>query len=187
MRFDGLIAKVDDNIAYDGFTDCYVGGAANSTLDVAEGLGDVDICLGEESGTQYIGDITVLNAVNANGSNVLIGNELNNLIVGGTGTNSIWGGDGTDDTLVGGSGANTFFFALENGNDIITSAHDGDVIDLTKLSVEQVASAEILDEGVMLELEDGSTLAVQSNAAVEYRLSDGTYTADHETKEWTAK
>lgn len=187
MRFDGLIAKVDDNIAYDGFTDCYVGGAANSTLDVAEGLGDVDICLGEESGTQYIGDITVLNAVNANGSNVLIGNELNNLIVGGTGTNSIWGGDGTNDTLVGGSGANTFFFALENGNDIITSAHDGDVIDLTKLSVEQVASAEILDEGVMLELEDGSTLAVQSNAAVEYRLSDGTYTADHETKEWTAK
>ena len=139
-------------------------------------------------GTYYLGDIKVLDAHEANGSNILAGNALDNVVIGGTGVNSIWGGFGSsEDTLIGGSGQNTFFFALENGNDIVQNAHDGDVIDLRHVLLAHVTSAEISDTGVKLELTDGSKLDVQSNASMEYRLHDGTYIADHATHEWIKK
>ncbi|MBE8954410.1 MAG: hypothetical protein SR2Q5_01905 [Quinella sp. 2Q5] len=189
MLFNDIIAKVDTNIAYDGYTDCYVGGADDSTLQVGAGFDVADICLGIEDGTQqYIGRITVLDASNADGITALVGNELNNLIIGGKGQNSIWGGDNTDDTLVGGTGQNTFFFALENGNDIIRNAHDGDIIDLHGVYLDNIASTNISRESVSITLSDGSKLNVQSAAAVEYKLADGsTYTADHTTGEWERK
>ena len=191
FRFnDDLIAKVDDNVEFDGFTNCYVGIGNNSTLTIGEGMGDVGIWLSDDSleyhGIWYDGNFAVLDASLANGNNTLAGNEFDNLIIGGVGENSIWGGyASSNDTLVGGSGQNTFFFALENGHDVIQNAHDGDLISLEDIYLENIARADITSGGAVIELTDGSRLEVQSSAAVDYRLQDGTtYTADRRTGEW---
>lgn len=192
FRINNLIAQVDNNVSYDGMANCYVADAKNATMMVGENMGNAQVWLNDNAtglhGTYYLGDIKVIDAHEANGSNILAGNALDNVVIGGTGVNSIWGGYGdSNDTLIGGSGQNTFFFALENGNDVVQNAHDGDVIDLRHVLLEHVTSAEISATGVKLELKDGSTLDVKSNANMEYRLHDGTYIADHATREWTKK
>lgn len=186
FRLNDLVLKVDDVIEYDGYTDCYIGGKDNSTLSVGADMGDVEIWLNDEKGTLYLGGITVIDASEADGSNTLFGDGANNLIIGGTGTNSIWGAAGND-TLTGGTGQNTFFFMAGDGNDTIYGAHDGDIVDLGELSTSQLTAGNITASGVSLELSDGSKLEVQSNAAIEYRTADGTYTADHSTGQWNRK
>ena len=187
---DDLIAKVDDNVEFDGFSNVYVGAGSNSTLTVGEGFGDVQIWLSDElpeyHGTWYEGSFRVLDASSAEGNDILAGNQLDNLIIGGTGKNSIWGGYGnSDDTLVGGSGQNTFYYELGNGNDVINNAHDGDIISLEDVYLDNILSADITSGGVSVDFQGGGSLTVNSNAAVEYRLADGTtYTADHTRKEW---
>ena len=180
---DDLIAKVDNNVEYDGFTNCYVGIGNNATMTVGEGMGDVAIWLSDDSlkyhGIMYDGNFGVLDASQATGNNTLAGSESNNLIIGGAGNNSIWGGyTSSDDTLVGGTGRNTFFFAAENGHDVFQGAH----------YFENIARADINDTGVFIELTDGSTLEIQSTANIDYRLQDGSiYTADRTNREWVQK
>ncbi len=194
FRFnDDLIAKVDDNLEFDGFTNCYVGSGSPSTLTVGEGMGDVGIWLSDDSleyhGIWYDGNFAILDASLSTGNNTLAGNESDNLIIGGAGSNSIWGGyASSNDTLIGGSGQNTFFFALENGHDVIQNAHDGDLISLEDIYLENIARADITSGGAVIELTDGSRLEVQSSAAIDYRLQDGTtYTADRTKGEWVQK
>ena len=93
-----------------------------------------------------------------------------------------------DDTLVGGTGQNTFFFGTADGNDTVTNAKDGDIVDLSTVSQEQIVSAQIDADKVSIALIDGSNLEVQSNGDIEYKLGDGnTYKADHSTGTWTKK
>ena len=190
---DDLIAKVDTNVAYDGFSNCYVGIGSNATLTVGKGMGNVELWLSDTSlenhGTMFYSDFRELNAAQADGSNILAGNEFSNVITGGSGTNSIWGGSGSaNDTLVGGTGRNEFFFCAGNGHDVISNAHSGDVVNMYELTLEQIARADITGSGVEVELTDGSTVNIQSNANVEYRLADGTaWTADHINKTWNEK
>ena len=189
---DDLIAKVDTNVEYDGFTNCYVGYGDISTLTVGRDMGDVAIWLSDDSldyhGIMYDG-IRVLDASAANGNTTLAGSESDNLIIGGAGANSIWGGYAqSNDTLVGGSGQNTFFFAQENGHDVIQGAHDGDVVSLEDIYFDDIARADITSGGVFIELNDGATLEIQSTANLDYRLQDGTtYTADRTNRQWNLK
>ncbi|MBQ3336881.1 MAG: hypothetical protein IJG80_05705, partial [Selenomonadaceae bacterium] len=188
-----LIAKVDDVVAYDGFTNCYVGAANKSTLSVGAGFGDVEIWLSDDKleyhGTMYDGNFGVLDASAADGRNILAGGENDNLIIGGTGSNSIWGGyTGSNDTLVGGTGQNTFFFGASEGHDVIQGAHDGDLVSLEDIFYDDVIRADITEGGAYLEMADGSTLEIQSTANLDYRLADGTtYTVNRATGEWNQK
>ena len=189
---DDLIAKVDTNVEYDGFTNCYVGYGDISTLTVGRDMGDVAIWLSDDSldyhGIMYDG-IRVLDASTATGNTTLAGSESDNLIIGGAGANSIWGGYAqSNDTLVGGSGQNTFFFAQENGHDVIQGAHDGDVVSLEDIYFDDITRADITSGGVFIELNDGATLEIQSTANLDYRLQDGTtYTADRTNRQWNLK
>ena len=189
---DDLIAKVDTNVEYDGYTNCYVGYGDNATMHIGADMGDVAIWLSDDSldyhGIMYDG-IRTLDASTATGNTTLAGSEADNLIIGGAGANSIWGGYAqSNDTLVGGSGQNTFFFALENGHDVIQGAHDGDVVSLEDIYFDDIARADITSGGVFIELNDGSTLEIQSTANLDYRLQDGTtYTADRTNRQWNLK
>ena len=195
FKLNHLTAKVDANANFDGMANCYVATSSNATMTVGEGFGDVEIWLEDGyygdylHGIVYRGDFTVINATAANGHNTLVGNELDNVIYGGTGVNSIWGGAGySNDTLVGGAGQNTFFFGNYNGNDTVTAAKDGDIVDLSSVTEAQIASTQIDEDKVTIALTDGSKLEVQSNADIEYKLGDGnTYNADHESGTWTKK
>ncbi|MBQ3435006.1 MAG: hypothetical protein IJG24_08195, partial [Selenomonadaceae bacterium] len=143
---DDLIAKVDTNVEFDGFSNCYVGIGARATLTVGKDLGDLEVWLSDDSleyhGTMYDGNFAVLDASQSNGNNILAGNELNNSIVGGSGNDSLWGGyTNSNDTLVGGTGQNTFFYGIGNGRDKIQNAHDGDNIILDDITLDQIADA----------------------------------------------
>ena len=191
FMIEGGIAKVGSgNIDFDGITEYYVGATANSTINLNANAGDTEIWLGGEVGdNRYLGYISNINASRSTGENILAGNSLNNIIIGGSGKNSIWGGQGNnDDTLMGGTGQNTFFFMENNGNDIVRNAHDGDIVDLTNLDFNKITAADITDNSVTIALEDGSHLTIEGNAAVDYKLQDGsTFTADHNNKSWTQK
>ena len=190
---DDLIAKVDKNVAFDGFTNCYIGIGTKATLTVGKGLGDVEVWLSDDSleyhGTMYDGGFAVLDASQADGSNILAGNELNNSIIGGTGSNSLWGGYSSEsDTLVGGAGQNTFFYGTGNGRDKIQNAHAGDEIILDDITLDQIAEANITAGGVILNFTDGGSLTIDGTADVTYQLADGSrYSADHATHDWVQK
>ncbi|MBR7025873.1 MAG: hypothetical protein IKI08_07720, partial [Selenomonadaceae bacterium] len=190
---DDLIAKVDTNVEFDGFTNCYVGIGAEATLTVGKGLGNVEVWLSDDSleyhGKMYDGNFAVLDASQSDGNNILAGNELNNSIIGGTGQNSLWGGyTSSNDTLVGGAGQNTFFYGAGNGRDKIQNAHDGDVISLEDITLDQIADANITSGGVILNFNDGGSLTVDGTADVTYQLADGSrYSANHATYDWDSK
>ncbi|MBD3878819.1 MAG: hypothetical protein SR1Q5_03935 [Quinella sp. 1Q5] len=190
---DDLVAKVDKNVSFDGFTNCYVAGGSKATLTVDKGMGNVNLWLSDTSvsrhGTMFYGDFKEINALYANGFNTLAGNSSENLIIGGTGSNSIWGGAGSaNDTLVGGAGHNEFFFCAGNGHDVISYAHSGDVVNMYEVTLDQVAKAQITRDGVFVELTDGSKLDIQSKNGVEYRLADGSaWTANHTNRTWNKK
>ena len=101
----------------------------------------------------------------------------------------MWGGYGSEsDTLIGGAGQNTFFYGAGNGNDIIRNAHDGDVISLEDITLDQIVDAKITAGGVILNFNDGGSLTVESTADVTYQLADGSkYSANHQNLEWQDK
>lgn len=191
FRINNLTAQVDDRtLEFDGLANCFVATGTNATMEVGADVTQATIWLSDGKtsvhGAYYLGDITVLDASKSAGSLILVGNDFNNTILGGAGENSIYGGLG-DDLLIGGDGRNTFFFAMVSGNDVIQGAHDGDVIDLGSLTTADIAGTAIDASGTTIALTDGSLLEVRSNAAVEYKTADGTYTADHATGTWTKK
>ena len=190
---DDLVAKVDTNLEFDGYTNFYVGIGSKATLTVGKGAGDVEVWLSDDSldyhGTRYDGNFAILDASQSDGNNILAGNELSNVITGGSGNNSVWGGYGSEsDTLIGGAGQNTFFYGAGNGNDNIQNAHDGDIISLEDITLDQIADANITNGGVIFKFMDGGSLTVDSTADVTYQLADGSkYFANHSTHDWDSK
>ena len=190
---DDIIAKVDTNVEFDGFTNSYVGIGERATLTVGKNLGNVEVWLSDDSleyhGKMYDGKFAVLDASQSDGSNILAGNDQNNLIIGGFGSDSLWGGyTSSDDTLVGGAGQNTFFYGSGNGRDKIQNAHDGDIISLEDITLDQISDANITAGGVILNFQDGGSLTVDNTADVTYQLADGSkYFANHSTLEWQDK
>ena len=191
FKINNLIAKVDVNADFDNVANCYVADSNNATMSVGAGLGNAQVWLDDritgQHGVYYLGEIKYLDARTADGNSTLAGNDMDNIIYGGDGSNSIWGGFGAnDDTLIGGNGHNVFFFGMANGNDIIQGAKSGDVIDLTTITLEQVASTTVNGGGAKIGLVDGSSLEIQGTADVEYRFSDGSrYKADHNSGQWS--
>ena len=175
---DDLIAKVDTNVAFDGYTNSYVGIGERATLTVGKGLGDIEVWLSDDSleyhGTRYDGNFAVLDASQSDGKNILAGNELSNVITGGSGENSLWGGYSSEnDTLIGGLGKNTFYYGIGNGRDKIQNAHAGDEIILDDITLDQISDANITASGVMLNFQDGGSLTIDATADVTYQLADG--------------
>ena len=191
---DDLIAKVGDSeVAFDGFTNCYAATSSNATLTVGSGMSKVEVWLGDTSldkhGTMFYGNFRELNAAQADGSNILAGNELSNVITGGSGRNSLWGGAGSaSDTLVGGTGHNDFFYGAGNGNDAIQGMNDGDNVILDGITLDQISRADIYSGSVLINFNDGSLLRVNGTADATYQLADGSrYSANHSRREWTSK
>jgi hypothetical protein len=82
------------------------------------------------------------NAIGGSGADTITGNQVANTLRGGSGNDVLYGlagndflfGDAGSDTLVGGLGDDTFYFAVNNGADVIADfvagAGSGDLIDL---------------------------------------------------------
>ena len=140
------------------------------------------------TGKTFVGDIRTLDASTSTGKAELAGNDLDNTILAGNGDASLWGGNGGDDLLVGGAGKNTFFYTNGNGNDTIQGANAGDVVNLSQVTLEQIASTNITADNVAINFKDGGSLQINSNVDITCQLADGAkYSADHEQSAWIAK
>ena len=130
-----------------------------------------------------------------NGSNISDGNQYeilfganyaNNVIRAGNGGSLLWGGYLGDDELYGGSGADTFVYDIDGGNDTVHDAQEQDTILLRETSLDQITRADFTDNGVELSFTYGGTLTVEGqpkNFVLED--SEAVYTADYQNKSWT--
>lgn len=90
--------------------------------------------------------------------------------------------------MIGGASQNTFFYTNGNGNDTITGANNGDVVYLSQVTLDQIASTNITSDAVTLNFKNGGSLKINGSADVTYQLTDGTaYGVNREKLEWLAK
>ncbi|MBE8955542.1 MAG: alpha/beta fold hydrolase, partial [Quinella sp. 2Q5] len=173
-KFVGQLGK---QLTYDDDVTNYIG--EKISISAAQ-TGDIDIDLSDDK----FCDVHVLDAGAFNGDATLIGGDLDDKITASKGAASLWGGVGGNDILIGNGAGNTFHYLLGDGNDEIRNAHDGDAINLLDITLADIASADVNSWGVRLTMNDGGTLTVNSTADVTYNLSDGSFKANHQSREW---
>lgn len=175
-------AKIGDyfstnTFTYDAAVNLFMGGSPDNTLKIADARKNM-IWLDGRFGQSYY-EITNIDASTSTGDNQLAGADNTNInIVGGGGNSSLWGGNGrySDDTLTGGSGAETFFFGQYEGNDIIIGATADDTINLFNISMSDVTSTESIKGGITtISFRDGDfSLQLQSTTgAPTFMFADG--------------
>ncbi|MBR2773755.1 MAG: hypothetical protein IKD73_02075, partial [Selenomonadaceae bacterium] len=164
--------------------------AGGATVNVSSALNEKTAIWLDNRGDKWFSDnFAVIDASNSTAEVTLAGDAKANTIYGGAGNASLWGGSGNaNDLLVGGTARNSFYYEQGNGSDTISNANDGDVINLFDTSLENITQANITSGGVVLNFNNGGSIQVNSNAAVDYRLADGTtFNADHNTGKWVQK
>ena len=188
MKFGSdVVAQVNTNsLTYDGAANFFLATEKNASISVnASVSGAAAIWLGNDN---YVGDIRTIDATNSSVKAELAGNDADNIISAGSGDSSLWGGNLGSDVLIGGSGRNTFFYTVGNGSDNVQGAHDGDLVYLSQVTLDQIASTNITAGGVAINFKDGGSLQVDSTADVTYQLADGSrYSANHEQLAWNGK
>ena len=198
--FDTLVAQVNNTgLTYDGRASYYQATGRNATLTADSGLDSIEVWLNNDRNfspkTTFVGDIEVLNASAVEGKSTLAGNGYDNLIIGSSENSSMWGGNSheANDTLVGGAGADMFWYGKNEGNDVITGTDENDVINLYNVNIADVESYDtwnITNNSVSFNLKDGGSLTIQSNnSGVGFKFADddNTYAIDQRTKEYYTK
>ena len=145
-----------NTLTYDAAINLFMGGAPDNTLKVVDDRKNM-IWLDGSYGQNYY-EITNIDASESTGDNQLAGaNNMNINIVGGVGNSSLWGGNGrtSNDTLQGGTGAETFFYGQYEGNDIIIGATADDTIRLYNISFDDLTSTETVSGGMTLNFNNG--------------------------------
>ena len=112
------------------------------------------------------------------------GDNANNQIYAGSGGSSMWGGNGGADSMQGGEGYDEFFFAMGSGNDVVQNASENDMINLLGMTLDQISSAQVTEQGVDLSFTDGGNLKVEGNTNVGYKLGNEVYACNQTTGEW---
>jgi hypothetical protein len=182
---NGVVAQVGNNVVnYDQYADFYFAQGADATVKVDSAVTDeVKIWLSdslEDRGKQFEGDFKVIDARSSNAVKAeLAGNANDNIIYAGTGSTSLWGGNGGNDTLVGNSGVDNFYYALGDGNDVISNASSGDVINLLNMTLDDISVDTISSSAVVINFNSGGSLTVNDGGAdVTYKVGDATYGLD---------
>lgn len=147
-------------------------------------LGDI----AHSDGIEIVGDIAVIDASGSSAQLELAGNNLDNTITAGSGNSSLWGGNLGDDLLVGGEGKNTFYYTLGNGNDTISGVNDGDIVDLTGVSLESIIGADFTNNAVALNFIGGGKLTVNENGKdLGFVVADKTFYVNNEHNGFVAE
>ncbi len=191
-----------NTFTYSSDVDSYFGSTKGDTLKLDSSSGDATIVLDDAN----FGSIKTVDATsNKNGDTVIIAGNgaVNESIRAGKGDTSIWGGTGSsNDTLASSSsaGSTTFWFGLGDGNDVITTTYGDDKVYLYNVicttSKNQISAFEDGDSGMILTLEDGSSLTIaKNNYGTSSKVStfvvkdetgkDVSYTYNHSTKSWS--
>ena len=116
---------------------------------------------------------------------MIVGSDnISNQIFADAAGSSLYGGRGnSNDDLYGNLGIDEYIYSYGNGNDNIFQAGSEDTINLLNISLEQIAGAEITDNGVNLKFNDGGSLNISGQAG-NFKLGGQTFHADYQNKSW---
>ena len=182
--FTGFDISGDDLVFNSSTGRLYVRDVRDQVVNISDYAGNVGTYAYMASGAGEI------NGSNYDGFELLVGaNDSSNTITIGNGGGSLWGGGGNvADVLSGGIGQDVFFYGYGNGNDVINNANSNDVVELFGMTMADITSANITDNGVDLQFADGGSLTVGGQAEIFLLDSTGqTYIADYQNKIWEGK
>ena len=189
-----VTAQVHSNsLEFNGRANYYQATGKNASLTVNSELNSVDIWLNNDSNyssNTYLGDIKYLDASNIEGQSTLVGNAHNNSIVASQENSSLWGGEQpTNDTLVGGNGADMFWYGINEGSDVIQDIDSEDTVNLYNISLNDIGTADVTSNSVTIALKDSTNvLRVQGSVTgAGFRLADGTTYAVDSSRNWYQK
>ena len=192
-----LTAQINTNsLDFNGRASYYQATGKNVGVTANSELSSADIWLNNDtnfSRNTFVGDIKYLNASNVEGKASLVGNSNDNIITASQGDSSMWGGDqGGNDTLVGGEGADMFWYGKNegNGHDIVTNIDGDDVVNLYDANLEDILSADVTSNEVVITMKDSrNTLTVQGNvtSGISFKLANGTTYAIDSNRNWYQK
>ena len=123
------------------------------------------------------------------GEATLVGNALENVITASKGSSTLWGGEGSgNDTLIGSSGYDEFFYRKGNGNDVIQRAEGSDLINLLDINLEDISSTAINGYSIRIDFNDGGSLSMNTLTDLTFQLADGSkWQSDKNHKTWVSK
>ena len=140
---------------------------------------------------ENISDVYNVVAVNAadNPNNlILAGNSISNVIYDGAGNSSLWGGNGNvDDTLVGSSGAEMFWYGKYDGYDVITNADSSDVVNLYDVNLSEITAANVSAGQLVIRFNTGTALVINdsNNVTPTFQLGGGgRYNYNRNSGQW---
>ena len=141
---------------------------------------------------ENISDVFIVDAIDAaDNSNdlILAGNSVSNIIYDGSGNSSLWGGSSNiDDTLIGGAGAEMFWYGKYEGYDVVSNANSSDIVNLYDASLSEITEANVSEGQVVLRFNTGTALVVNDNDQITptFQLNDGSrYKYDRYIEQWT--
>lgn len=111
-------------------------------------------------------------------------NYENNILRAGNSGSQLWGGVSGNDELFGGNGQDIFIYNYNDGNDTIHNAESQDTVSLREISLDDISSAQILDNGVNLNFTDGGSLTIDGQIS-SFTVENKTYRADFQNKSWS--
>ena len=106
--------------------------------------------------------IVAVNAEDNPNNLILAGNSISNEIYNGSGNSSLWGGTGNvDDTLVGSSGAEMFWYGKYDGYDVITNADSSDVVNLYDVNLSEITAADVSADQIVIRFNTATIIIVR--------------------------
>ena len=141
-------------------------GSSNSqvTLKVGSNFND-EVWAESVSDSDYV--IVAVNAQENSNNLILAGNSISNTIYDGSGNSSLWGGTGNvDDTLIGSSGAEMFWYGKYEGYDVISNADSSDVVNLYDVNLSEITSADVSAGQVVIRFNTGTALVIQDSNSI---------------------
>lgn len=183
LQINGDVVAIGTDLEYQRFVNHYIGLSENSSVEVGDLVGDVNIWMNLDGieGFEEFGvyeDIKVLDASGFyEGASLVGGFGVDNEIYAGHGTNSLWGGNGGNDTLYAGAGMSQYFYLNGDGVDIIEGAKNDEVVNLLNIGLEEFdfegGPLDYDSTHIKLNFADGGSLDVKSSADVVFEIKDG--------------
>lgn len=190
-----FIANVaEKNLIYNGSANYYNATGKDATIRTASDVNNANIWLNQEVGanfgntTQIFGNIKYINGSKSDGRNILVGSKnIDNVITAGKGSNTLWGGGISDDSLIGGTGIDTFFYMRGNGDDTIKGASSNDIVELNGMALSDISSIDIGSNSVTLNFTDNGSLYLNTNSGTNFRVEGKTFVYDRSSGSWQQK
>lgn len=148
-------------------------------ITVADGAGNV---LGQAC---YASSAGIVDGSGLVGTDILVGGAFgSNLIIAGSGGSSLWANFGGVNTLIGGAGADEFFYTPGSGLVFVENADAFDTVNLFGVTSDQIAGVAVTATDTTIALVDGGALNVHGSGLT-YKIDGANYVANQQTGTFT--